>query len=312
MGKRVRITSDSINSYGTRVLTAGLDTSQYERNPVLLYMHRRGTVIGYLKNLSKEDDCILAELVFDEASPLSTQCKKQWEAGSLRMVSIGIDVIETSSDRRHLVEGQTCATITKSKLYEVSLVDIGANDDAIVLRRDGRMITLGKDSHNPLPALIDEPVLIKNHNEMELKTIALQLGLSDTADEAAVISKISELAALKQENDALKAEKSALVKETVTQMVDDAIAQRRLLGGKKDEFVNLGLTSGIGTLRTVLSCMRPAPAPEDLINPSSGQTTPATYNKLSDVPRDKLASLKEHSLEEYRRLFRNEYGFDYI
>lgn len=312
MGKRVRITSDSINSYGTRVLTAGLDIAQYERNPVLLYMHRRGTVIGYLKNLSKEDDCILAELVFDEASPLSTQCKKQWEAGSLRMVSIGIDVIETSSDRRYLVEGQTCATITKSKLYEVSLVDIGANDDAIVLRRDGRMITLGKDSHNPLPALIDEPVLIKNHNEMELKTIALQLGLSDTADEAAVISKISELAALKQENDALKAEKSALVKETVTQMVDDAIAQRRLLGGKKDEFVNLGLTSGIGTLRTVLSCMRPAPAPEDLINPSSGQTTPATYNKLSDVPHDKLASLKEHSLEEYRRLFRNEYGFDYI
>ena len=38
MGKRVRISNDSLNSYGTRVLTAGMDVEQYMRNPVLLYM----------------------------------------------------------------------------------------------------------------------------------------------------------------------------------------------------------------------------------------------------------------------------------
>ena len=38
-GKRVRITNDSLNSYGTRVLTAGMNVEQYQRNPVLLYMH---------------------------------------------------------------------------------------------------------------------------------------------------------------------------------------------------------------------------------------------------------------------------------
>lgn len=310
MGKRVRITNDRLNSYGTRVLTAGLDISQYERNPVLLYMHRRGTVIGYLKELRKEDDAISAELVFDEASQLSVQCKKQFEAGSLRMVSIGIDVVETSSEPKHLVEGQTCATITKSKLYEVSLVDIGANDDAIVLRRDGQIITLGKDSINPLPAIINNQPSTKQPAEMELKTIALKLGLAETADEAAVTARINELAALKQENDTLKTEKETLAKDMVTQMVDDAIAQRRLPGGKREEFVNLGLTSGTATLRSVLACMRPAPSPEDLINPSS-PATPATYSKLSEVPHDEIAELKEKNIDEYRRLFKAEYGFDF-
>ena len=40
--KRIRITNDSLNSYGFRVLTSGMNVEQYNRNPVLLYMHERG------------------------------------------------------------------------------------------------------------------------------------------------------------------------------------------------------------------------------------------------------------------------------
>ena len=65
--KRVRITNDRLNSYGTRVLTAGMDVEQYERNPVLLYMHERGKVIGYVKDLKVEDGEVTGELMFDEA-----------------------------------------------------------------------------------------------------------------------------------------------------------------------------------------------------------------------------------------------------
>ena len=148
MGKRVRLTDDSLNSHGTRVITDGCDTAQYERNPVLLYMHERGKVIGYMKDLRRDKGEITGEPVFDEASELSKQCKKQWEVGSLRMVSIGIDVLELSEDTDKLVSGQTAPTITKSRIFEVSVVDIGANDNAIVMRREGRQITLGRDSDN--------------------------------------------------------------------------------------------------------------------------------------------------------------------
>ncbi len=55
MSKRVRISNDSLNSYGSRVLTSGMSVEQYCRNPVLLYMHQRGNVIGYVKDLRVED-----------------------------------------------------------------------------------------------------------------------------------------------------------------------------------------------------------------------------------------------------------------
>lgn len=156
--KRVRISNDSLNSYGTRVLTSGMDVSQYSRNPVLLYMHERGNVIGLVKDLKVENGEVTGELVFDEATELSRRCKKQFEFGSLKMVSAGLDVIELSEDKSLLVEGQTCPTVKRSKLFEVSLVDIGSNDDAIVLKRDGRQITLGRDGECPLPLLKREDV----------------------------------------------------------------------------------------------------------------------------------------------------------
>ena len=168
MSKRVRITNDSLNSYGTRVLTSGMNVEQYCRNPVLLYQHERGQVIGYVKDLKVENDEVTGELMFDCASELSKRCKKQYEFGSLRMVSVGIDILELSDDKKHLVQGQTSPTITKSKLFEVSLVDIGANDDAIVLQKDGKRITLGKDGECPLPLLNNNN--FQNPEQMDRKS----------------------------------------------------------------------------------------------------------------------------------------------
>ena len=73
--KRVRISNESLNSYGTRVLTSGMDVVQYDRNPVLLYMHERGQVLGLVKDFKVEGEEITGELVFDEATELSRRCK---------------------------------------------------------------------------------------------------------------------------------------------------------------------------------------------------------------------------------------------
>ena len=173
MGKRVRITNDSLNSYGTRVLTSGMNVDQYERNPVLLYQHNRGQVIGYVKDLKVENNEVTGELMFDCASELSQRCKKQFEFGSLRMVSVGIDILETSEAKEHLIQGQTRPTITKSKLFEVSLVDIGANDDAIVLQKDGERITLGKNETSSFLPLINSNNNNQIQTQMEKKELCL-------------------------------------------------------------------------------------------------------------------------------------------
>lgn len=311
MGKRVRLTDDSLNSHGSRVLTSGVDVTQYARNPVLLYMHERGKVIGYMKDIEVKDGEITGEPVFDCATELSKQCKKQWEVGSLRMVSIGIDVLELSEEPEHLVAGQTAPTITKSKIFETSIVDIGANDNAIVMRRNGKQITLGRDSENPLPMLSNNPQTTKQ--QMEIKTIALKLGLPETADETAVLAKIGELNLAVAEVGQLKKDKEELVLAQVTSAVETAIKENRLPPAKKEHFINLGKAIGIDSLKTTLDAMSPAAKISNTINHSTGDTLPPgqkTYNKFSEAPEDELRKMRSENPTEYRRLFKAEYGYD--
>lgn len=309
MGKRVRISNDRLNSYGFRVLTAGMDTSQYERNPVLLYMHERGNVVGYVKDLQVENNEVTGELMFDCASELSERCKKQFEFGSLRMVSAGLEIIETSEDKDLLVVGQTRPTITKSKLFEVSIADVGANDDALVLQRNGKMITLGRDGDCDLP-------LLNNNNkqkteEMENKTIALQLGLPETATEAEIAAKLTELNALKEQNVSLLKEKESLTLVNITNLVTQAIAEKRLEEKDKEQFVELGKKIGAEELAKTLKAMHPAVKLSSVLGHQGG--APAgeqNFTKLSEVPADQIATLRSENPKEYGRLYKAEYGID--
>ena len=262
MGKRVRLTDDSLNSHGSRVLTSGVNVAQYERNPVLLYMHERGKVIGYMKDIEVKDGEITGEPVFDCATELSKQCKKQWEVGSLRMVSIGIDVLELSEKPEHLVVGQTAPTITKSKIFETSIVDIGANDNAIVMRHNGKQIT---DSENPLPMLSNKPQ--KTEPKMELKTLALQLGLPETADEATVNAEIAKLKTSKDDTEKVRKENEELKLAQITAAVDAAVAEKKIPTEKKEHFINIGKKLGIDELKETLAAMSPQVKISSVIEP---------------------------------------------
>lgn len=309
MGKRVRITNDSLNSYGTRVLTSGMEIGQYERNPVLLYQHNRGQVIGYVKDIRVENNEVTGELMFDCASELSQRCKKQFEFGSLRMVSVGIDVLETSEAKEHLVQGQTRATITKSKLFEVSLVDIGANDDAIVLHKDGELITLSKDEKSSyLPLISNNQILTK----MEQKTLCLLLGLPETADEAAIKAAIEGLKAAQVQMSKLENEKATLELERLTSAVDKAISEKRIDATKKDQFVELGKKVGYQELQNVFAAMTPQTKLSAVIGHHGGAPTGGekTYKKLSEVPSSEILKLRAENPEEYKKLYMEEYGIE--
>jgi len=306
MGKRVRISNEILNSYGTRIMTDGLDISQYQRNPVLLYMHQRGLVIGLVKDIRKENGEVTGELEFDEASPESIRVKKQFEFGSLKMVSASVDILELSEDPALLVQGQTRPTITKSKLVEVSVVDIGGNDDALVLSRDGVTLELGKDGSNPLPT-INKP---SNENNMELKDMALELGLPATASENEVKAKIAELKASKQEADTLRSEKESLTLSAITQVVDAGIAQKRIPADKKDHFIALGKKVGLEDLKSTIASMAPVTKVSSVLNLGSEVTSPGTYKKLSDVPETELMKLRENDRETYISLYKAEYGIE--
>lgn len=292
MTNRVRLTNDTLNSYGYRVLTDGVDISQYERNPILLYMHNRGQAIGVIKDLKRENGEITGELAFDEATELSRQCKKQWEFGSLRMVSIGFNIIETSDAPEYLVSGQRYPTVTKSRLHEVSLVDIGANDDAIRLYKDGRLITLGDGGDCPLPLLKHKPQ--NNNPQMDIKTLALELGLPETADETAVNAKLAELKASKEESDKMRQENETLKQAQLTAAVDAAVKAKKIPEEKKQHFIELGKKVGIDDLNATLDAISPAVKLSQTIEPDKAdgdesKPTKGPWELRMDEIRSKLS-----------------------
>lgn len=302
--RRIVLTSERLNCYGTWLVTAGGDIEQYQKNPVLLYMHRRGTVIGVLNDIKVEGDMITAEPEFDDVTEISRQVHAQYDKGSLRMASVGVAIIEMSDDASLLQQGQTSPTITKWKLSEVSIVDIGANDDAIRLFRDGTEITLDSSGNNPLPKLN----INQNKKQMEQKEIALALGLSENATEAEVKAKIAELVAQSRELTTLKAENEKITLAAITAAVDTAVGERKITADKKAQFVSLGQKIGLDELKSTLEAMSPAAKVSQVIAPASG--TKCEYKKLSEVPADALLEMRQNDKDTYRKLYRAEYGID--
>ena len=318
--KRVRISNESLNSYGTRVLTSGMNVEQYNRNPVLLYMHERGQVIGLVKDLKVEGDEVTGELVFDEATELSRRCKKQWEFGSLKMVSAGIDILELSEDPKHLVQGQTRPTISKSKLFEVSLVDIGANDDAIVLQKDGKRIEFsawqsdrverGKGGGVELPLLHSNNNKNQKPKQMDQEKLALQLGLPKDADEATITAKLAKLQADGAEAETLRQERDTLRAARIETLVNAAIADKKIGEDKKQQFLDLGKKIGADELKQTFDAMSPQVKLSNIVTGGGAAGGHAEYKKLSDVPSDELSKMREQNPAQYKKLYKAEYGID--
>ena len=153
--KEVIISTEAVNSYGSRVLTDGIDLSQYERNPVLLWMHRRSwepgaMPIGKVENLRIEDGKLIGTPVFDQNDDFAKRIESKWENGYLRMASAGLEPIETTPDPALVLPGQTRETVSRSKLVEVSIVDIGGNDEALQLYgQEGKLLKLAAGEDSP-------------------------------------------------------------------------------------------------------------------------------------------------------------------
>lgn len=127
------VSDESDNSHGFKVLTEGIDITQFEKNPIMLYMHERPTIIGMWKNLRKEDGKLYADAVFDTESEKGGEVARQVEKGFLRGASIGI-----TYQKEDLKNG----VLEKCRLFEISIVDIGSNPNALKLYDDTETVEL--------------------------------------------------------------------------------------------------------------------------------------------------------------------------
>lgn len=217
------VNTENVNEYGYRILTDGIDTAQYMRNPVVLYYHEEAKnpkqVVGRVVKLYKENKQLIADVEFDTEDEFAALLAGKVERGFIRMASLHADVKETSIEPSLILEGQTLETVTKCKLVEISIVPIGGNDDALKLSRNGETITLKKITKQ------------KKNENMSIKSIALALGMEENAAESNVLKKV---------NDLKLAKVNAETKATNAQNALEAI-QGKEADGLIEKAVSLGL-----------------------------------------------------------------------
>lgn len=307
MARTVRISNSRLNRYGFRLLTSGAMLEQFKRNPILLFMHNRpwrGTKdevlpIGLVENIRIEGDDVLGDLVFDQNDDFAKQIEQKWDAGIYRMVSGGVTPIEYSEAPEDLVPGQTRATVKRWNLDEVSVVDIGANDDALALKdaRTGKYITL---SDNADMSFIPE---VKPKSQ-KMENIALKLGLPSNATEEQIIAEIA-----RREGEAteLKLKLENESNAAITLAVTNAVKDKRILETQKEHFIGLGKKVGIEALNTTLAAIEPVVKPTELLRRSGGGAK--VEKKFKELTSAETLALRTDNPEEYARLFYEEYGY---
>ncbi|MDN3673085.1 hypothetical protein QWY99_08495 [Flavobacterium branchiarum] len=215
------INTENVNEYKYRILTDGIDYTQYLRNPVVLYLHERdsfknkgGEVIGRCIKLFVQDKKLIATIEFDENDEFSKRIADKVAGGFIRMASMYADVIAASSEPELVIEGQLYETVTKCKLVEISIVPIGGNDDALKLSKKGGEVKLNK-------------LNVKKEDMPELKTIALALGKPADTSESVLLDTIAQVkldaSNSKTKVEELEAEIKTIRLSSATVLVDKAV-----------------------------------------------------------------------------------------
>jgi HK97 family phage prohead protease len=230
------ITDGTLDRDSMRVLPEGLDVSKFVENPVMFYNHSRYSesgsgVIGKWDNVRKEgvgsEAKWLADPVFDLEDKTAKEIARKVEKGFLRCCSVGLRVLELSDSPEDILPGQRRMSIKKAELVEVSIVDIPANPNATAQKSyilhfpdKGVSIGSGPIEKSILDACLPELQQTTTPPEIEMKTVIKHFGLPETASEAEVLQKVSELTGELAKKDKTIETQNGTIAELEKQMTD--------------------------------------------------------------------------------------------
>lgn len=268
--------TDSIDSYD-EIVDQSWDLSRYQKNPVVLFNHNRGTMfaahpsaslpIGYSSEHGVKQGRLEATLCFvdEKANPMAEMCWQGFVQGSLRAVSVGFNPRNVKLEMR---DGQEIYRMSDNELYEISVCPMGANPDAVAKSKDSasaqlrvlaeRTTDAASAAKKATTMAIDiEKQLAEATSKLEalagtvkaLETERDKLSTDVGAKSTEVVELTGKVKTLETERDALvvseKAAKEAAAKsadELLVKTVDDLVGTK-ILPAEKDEFVELARTN---------------------------------------------------------------------
>lgn len=195
------VSDETVNSYGFKVLTNGIDTKRFEGNPIMLYMHERANIIGRWENIRKKNGQLFADAVFDIEDPTAKEIAGKVERGFLKSASIGIT-------KANLKDG----IVNSCELMEISIVDIGSNSNALRLYTD-----------------TEETIQLKLNEFSSVGSITSILGLSKDKTASEIIAQVKNIVQLKDEYKSKLDKIEQEQEQEAIFLVDEAI-KRKLIG----------------------------------------------------------------------------------
>lgn len=132
------ISTEAVDTYGTVFKSSGWDLERYAKNPIVAYGHRTwdaepDNIIG-TSEVRIEDNMLIGKVRFEDAetNPKAEKIWKKVQAGTLRMASVGANVMEWRWGDETLGEDKNTIYFIRTELLEWSIVPIGSNPDAHV------------------------------------------------------------------------------------------------------------------------------------------------------------------------------------
>jgi hypothetical protein len=300
-----------VNDNGFRVMTDGGDYTDYLKNPIMLYDHTRRSgkneqdiilPIGTMQDLQRMGSKLIATPNFDMDDEFASKVAAKYEKGIFNMASIGFEAIEWSEDPSMMLPGQLLPTVTKWRLREVSITDLGSNPNCCKLSHEGFTIVLnGKNDPTELQNFFNS-----NKTQPTMKKVIAALNgsklvtLSEASNEdlvaEAVVTLNSQLSAKEQALSVKDAEilrltselataKTAAIADKATALVEGALASKKIVAAQKENFLKLASQTeeGYQSVKSLLDSMQ-------------AYTSVIPQLSAEDLPKSKAEQVKLYDL----------------
>lgn len=341
--KRIIVISEKVNKFGFRALVDGIDLDQYLLNPIMLWMHYRAfgdkasayLPIGNVKELKVEviediGKCITGLPFFDDTDDFAVSLYNKYENGTLRMASAGLLPVEWSEDLDLVIPGQRGATLVRSILEEISMVDIGADNNALSIALydvNHNRIELSLNSENAAIPLINIDKTEMDKIELTAAKAAALLGVTELETSEQFETKIMEVVQLaarqKTQIETLTREKTEAetkleeaeklqLSAKIETLVQGAVDDRKITADEKPEYVKLASAS-YETVEKLLGTKAGNPTVQSHLEGKRTSTVNLYANKTwSELDKGGLlVKLKAEDRNLFKELFKQEFSKEY-
>ncbi|TKT89479.1 hypothetical protein [Dyadobacter frigoris] len=312
MSKPFLLIDDTMTMHGIRFALAGGRWDRFKKNPVMLFMHTRGQVIGKWNDLKLEGNGWFANPEFDLEDPEVKPIAGKVERGFLNACSVGVAILDAQMIGNEIVA-------TDWEPYEASIVDSGSNPNSLQL-------------YTPFGEVVKDPeTYIKNltlsimsktqegagtatekivEKEVFPKSVALAAGLGEDATAETVAAHIKTVL---EENATLKLVAETSKKTTVDLLVDSAFNQKKISDGDREHYKKLAMID-FDTTKKVLDTIPAITNLKEFANtptPTSGETLKADKDEYDSLYKEgKLLTLKAENPDKFKRIFKAFHGVE--